>query len=226
MVAALSGSDIRRKIIMTSVQSNATNAYRFVAPEVRRLASLEGAEIDMCAVVDVCIRLEALSDISKSDVVLWEALSSAVVVRYGRCFNKGVRVSLPHNVILAASTEMETTHAFVSFLRDKHVAHSVNPFEENDVAVQIGDHFVSSMEITSVTTAHGRVLGLSFDMPTQLKELAEWWLAWIRTEKEVERNRLLAYVKTIPLKRLKRAPRHVLGTDTGPHNVGKTRKRP
>jgi len=68
------------------------------------------------------------------------------------------------------------THEYIIALRDKHIAHSVNPFEENDIAVQIADYFVSSIEITSVNTAHGKAIGLSFEKPSQLRTLADWWL--------------------------------------------------
>jgi hypothetical protein len=200
--------------------------YCFRIDEAKRLASLAGAEIDMRAVVDVCERLDALGDTSKLDFVLWEALSGAAVIRYGRCFKQGVRHYLPTRALSAAPHELQETHAFVIALRDKHVAHSVNPFEENEVTVQIGDHFNSSQEIISVNTAHGRVLGLLFGMPAQLGELAKWWLGWLNREGKIEREKLVSLARTFTLEALKRQPQGVLGADTGRHTVTKRRKRP
>lgn len=200
--------------------------YCFRVPEAKRLASLAGAEIDMRAVVDVCERLDALGDVSKLDFVLWEALSGAAVIRYGRCFKQGVRHYLPARALSAASRELHDTHAFIIALRDKHVAHSVNPFEENEVTVQIGDHFNSSHDITSVNTAHGRVLGLSFGMPAQLSELAKWWLGWLEREGKIEQAKLVSLARTFTLETLKRQPQGVLGADTGHETVTKRRKRP
>lgn len=200
--------------------------YCFRISEAKRLASLAGAEIDMRAVVEVCERLDALDDISKFDVVLWEALSGAAVIRYGRCFKQGVRHYLPVKALLAAPRELQETHSFIIALRDKHIAHSVNPFEENEVTVQIGDHFKSSQEIASVNTAHGRVLGLSFGMLAQLGEVAKWWLTWLHSESEIERSKLVSLARTFSLEALKREPQGVLGADTGRHTVTKRRKRP
>jgi hypothetical protein len=181
----------------------------------------------MHAVVDVSMRLEALwLDWQTLHFPLYEALSGAAVVRYGRCFKSGVRDRLPELALDAAPEVLKDTHEFVLDLRDKHVAHSVNPFEENDVTVQIADHYASSQEICAVNTAHGRAVGFPSDKPSQLKSLAEWWVAWLNTEMEKEKVLLLQLAKTFPLESLKENEQAVLASHAGPRTVGKTRLRP
>ncbi len=200
--------------------------YRFLNSKTKRLASLAGADFDLRTVVDFCKRLESLLEIKNPDFVLYDALSSAAVIRYGRCFKKGIRDRLFAETLTNSPTQLLETHEYIIALRDKHIAHSVNPFEENDVTVQIADHFVSSREISSVNTAHGRAIGLSFEKPGQLHALADWWLAWLKTEMKKERRALVVLARTIPLEELKRNEQAVLGADTSPRTVGKRRPRP
>ena len=201
--------------------------YRFPVPEARRLASLAGIATDLQAVVEYCRRLESLwLNLRTLDFSLSEALSTAAVVRYGRCFKSGVRERLPEDALDVAPAALRDTHKFVIELRDKHVAHSVNPFEENEVAVQIADHYVSSEEIFSINTEHGRAVGLPSDKPVQLRGLAEWWMAWLEIEMIKEKDMLLTLAKSFTLEELKRNEQSVLVANTSPRTVGKRRSRP
>jgi len=147
--------------------------YRFPVPEAVRLASLGGIEQDLRGVIAYCDLLIERSEVTKLNFVEWEALSSAAVIRYARCFSSGVRDYLAHDLLDSEDPDLQQAHRFFMDLRSKHVAHSVNPFEENDVTLQIAAHFQSSQEICAVNTAHGRRIGLSFGAPDLLKRLAE-----------------------------------------------------
>ena len=182
---------------------------------------------DMQATIELCNRIETLWQTWKTlDFSLNEALSAAATVRYGRCFKSGVRDRLPEEALKAAPDLLQDTHRFVLDLRDKHVAHSVNPFEENDVTVQIGDHFALSAEIVAINTAHGRAVGFPSDKPAQLRALAEWWIAWLKGEMEEEKALLLQLARTFSLEVLKGHGQPILASDTSPRTVGKTRARP
>jgi len=201
--------------------------YRFPVPQAARLASFAGVESDLRAVVEYCKRLEAQwRSLGTLDFPLHEALSAAAVIRYGRCFKQGVRQRLLEKHLNAAPSELGHTHRYVIELRDKHVAHSVNPFEENDVTVQISDHYVSSAEVFAVNTAHGRAVGFPSDMPAKLRALGEWWLAWLEVEIKKEKEMLVNLAKTFTLEELKRNGEVLLAADTTPHTVGKRRPRP
>jgi hypothetical protein len=58
-------------------------------------------------------------------------------------------------------------------IRDKHIAHSVNSFEENSVTVHLGEHF-QRLKNETVTPSHTKATGLSIDVPEKLKRLAQW----------------------------------------------------
>ncbi|GAB4514308.1 MAG: hypothetical protein Tsb0026_19580 [Sulfuricaulis sp.] len=200
--------------------------YRFPVPEAVRLASLGGIEQDLRGVITYCNLLVERSEITKLNFVEWEALSSAAVIRYARCFSSGVRDYLPHDLLDSADPELQQAHKFFMDLRSKHIAHSVNPFEENDVTIQIAAHFQSSEEICHINTAHGRRAGLSFGAPDLLKRLAEWLLHRVKEEMKVEQAALLQIARRRSLAELKAygVPQAAASANDG--NVGKRRERP
>jgi hypothetical protein len=136
------------------------------------------------------------------------------------------RDPLPHKLLDAADSELQEAHRFFMNLRSKHVAQSVNPFEENDVTLQIADHFESSQEIFSVNTAHGRRIGLSFGAPELLKRLANWLLQKVEEEMRVEKAAILQLAQRRSLAELKAygVPQHAASAFDG--HVGKSRKLP
>jgi hypothetical protein len=70
-----------------------------------------------------------------------KALIFSGVVVYARCFNSGVRALklVPGDLTARGAPFDGTTHQYLIALRDKHVSHSVNDFEQcNAIAVMIG----------------------------------------------------------------------------------------
>jgi hypothetical protein len=88
-------------------------------------------------------------------------------------------------------------------LRNKHVAHSVNSFEENEVAVHIEDRFVSPEEIETVTAHNSVTVGVAIGQPVQLRRLANWWLEHIDKEIALERKAVLQVARATPLAEIK-----------------------
>ena len=202
------------------------SSYRLPIPEAAHQASLVGIDIDLTGVITYCDHLIEQSNVSKLNFIVWEAMSSAAVIRYARCFSTGTREQLPHDLLDGADSELREAHEYFIALRSKHFAHSVNPFEENDVTVQIGDHFESSEEITEINSVHGRTVGLSFSDPEQLKQLAEWVHLKVRKMMEEERVKLLGFARMRPLAELKAYGIPSPGSDATRSNVKKKRARP
>jgi hypothetical protein len=187
--------------------------YAFTAPGAERLASLAGLKSDLEQVERYCDRMieryagahlkKSLFDIvgftTPVDLVDWEALSIAACISYARCFVSGVRQSLDAGRLANAGAELKDTHQFILNLRNKHVAHSVNSFEENSVTVHLEDTFQSSNEIRSATPRHTRTAGLSFDMPEKLRNLAQWWLSEVRSEMSAETESVIRLAQSMPL---------------------------
>jgi hypothetical protein len=173
--------------------------YRFPVPEARALASMESIKQDLTGVVSYCDRLEALMD-SRPDFLIWDALCSAMVVRYARCFSSGARDPLPHTLLDGASEEQRKLHEYVMDVRNKHVAHSVNSFEETDVTVTVceDDDFIHS-----IAMSHGRFVGLSYEFPGKIRELAQWLLAHADQVIERERSAMLEIARELGPEKVK-----------------------
>ncbi|MGB7542427.1 MAG: hypothetical protein WBM28_10475, partial [Burkholderiales bacterium] len=137
------------------------------------------------------------------DFVDWGALSTAACISYAKCFSSGVRQSLDSDLLSTADTELKKLHHFVVNLRDKHIAHSVNSFEENFVTVHIGEHFQSSQEIATVGVSNTTTFGLLINAPAELKRLAQWWLGKIHEEMAVERAKVLRIARETPILEIK-----------------------
>src|SRR5437879_732105 len=93
--------------------------YIFRAPEAKRLASLGGIVHDLQGVVEYCNLLIERSDFDKFNHTEWEAISSAAVVRYARCFVSGKRDFLRDSLLDSADRGLQRDHQFFMALRDK-----------------------------------------------------------------------------------------------------------
>lgn len=198
--------------------------YRFPIPEANQLASLTGIEQDISGVISYCDFLQGNSKIANFNHTIWVAVSVAAVVRYARCFSSGVRDSLPHDFV-DSSEELRQDHKYFIDLRSKHFAHSVNPFEENEVTIQIGDHFTSSQEITAIHSFNKHVVGLALTEPALLKRLAEAVLKKVKEIIKQEKMRLLSRVKEHNLEELKSYGIPSLEMDSDRASVGRSRPR-
>jgi|GEM_PF-2671187 len=65
------------------------------------------------------------------DSIVVEGIFTASLIRYFRCFATNVRLGLVRFDLAELSDELLKQHDYFKDLRDKFVAHSVNPFEEN-----------------------------------------------------------------------------------------------
>jgi len=193
--------------------------YNVVIPEAARLASLMGVKADLERVLAYAERMferwsgphlakspfDIVGFSTEVDFDEWEALSTAAAVAYGRCFMSGVRQELPEDDVKLGTTEIIATHEFLMAYRNKHVAHSVNPFEQNTVTVQIADTFATASEIESVTPSHTRQTGLAFDEPPRVRDLANWWLARVSADISGETIRIRDILRKMSLDEIKAA---------------------
>ena len=98
--------------------------------DAARWADLHLVMQDLQFVIDACRRFVAECQKAPRDDLVLEALWTSAVVKYGRCFATGKRFRLDSDVFVNAPDGAPKAHKFFRDMRDKHVAHSVNPFEE------------------------------------------------------------------------------------------------
>lgn len=108
---------------------------RYRSQKARELADLDSILLDLRSILESCRRLIQLIDSESGDAVLLEALWTSSLVRYVRCFSHGRRAGLRPEILDEIIEGAREAHQFFKEIRDKHISHSVNPFEQVEVGV-------------------------------------------------------------------------------------------
>jgi len=103
--------------------------------EARTLADLEGLKQDLAAVAETCSCLAELLKIDSQDHIAVESLWTSALIRYARCFASGKRYGLEESVFNGLRGDPIGTHRIFINIRNKHIAHSVNPLEQTHVGL-------------------------------------------------------------------------------------------
>jgi len=165
---------------------------RWNPPNETRLPDIHGWAQDIQSARELANRLSQEFSAENPDLVLLDALSTAAVVRYSRCFTTGIRARLSIEELTAASPAEIDLHQRVCDVRNWHVAHAVNEQEVHALYVILD----GSPEAT--TGAIGFSSFSSVDSPLQpfeasaLSELCERWIGWLSTQLIQEQAPLIA----------------------------------
>src|SRR5687767_7424704 len=100
--------------------------------EAAVLSELASLFHDLKFVVDAGDSLDAVFAEGREDSTLAQAYWTAAVITYIRCFTTGIRSRLTESDLARLPLEGEVVefHRLLKDMRDKHIAHSVNPFED------------------------------------------------------------------------------------------------
>jgi hypothetical protein len=182
--------------------------FDFSIPEAQALSDLTGISHDLKAVIRICERVmriaPELQNSMQADPLKWieersaiSDLVEAAVVRYGRTIGTGVRQGIPKEWLEELPPGMKTAHDHFKAIRDRSIAHSVNPLEDNQVWVWVrGDGVEAS--VTHITVDPGRFM-FGDDGANELCDLASLLLE--RTDRQIEEEVLLVLkvAQTMPI---------------------------
>src|SRR3989344_1163128 len=138
-------------------------AVEVTLPEAELLADLYGIVFDLNRAAKLCSKAVEFSKFPDRDYELIEGLVAAAIVRYFRCFSKGVRCWLHPKDIENLGKDLLEDHDYFKAIRDKYVAHSVNPFEETFVTASASERDGVKFPIRSVNPGHHRVMLSEFE---------------------------------------------------------------
>ena len=191
-------------------------------PEAKRLADLASILRDLQATVETCKRVVALLESEEKDAILLEGLWSAALVRYVRCFAFGKRYGLTEEMFEGLQGDPIGTHRWYKNMRDKHVAHSVNPYEQVRVGVVLSPEESKERKILGVSTLAGSYICPDKKGVEQLGMLANVLIKKVgELGKECE-NSVLETAKTLPIDQLyNQATSRVVAP--GPQEAGEAR---
>jgi hypothetical protein len=172
--------------------------------EARYLADLTGIQYDLKAAMDLSMRLLKNIRFDRMDTDLHEAVSIAILIKYSRPFVTGFRKKLNiRDVRELTPREIEQHEIFIA-LRNKHIAHSVNAFEENKVVAHYNDEKVYDEGITSISVEQTRLISLSLDEAEAIIGLSQKILDYITVQMELEKAMILDVVRKKPISEIRK----------------------
>lgn len=169
-------------------------------PEAIQLADLSGILWDLQRAREFAEMLAVELARDKPNWEIVEPMSIAATVTYSRPFISGVRNHLGKEDLEILSPEERTAHDYLRAYRDKHVAHSVNAFEQNYVRAYYCIERAQEESITSLGYGGMRVTGLSRRAVETIIELTKLFETHAQSKIQREQSRLLSIVQSMPPK--------------------------
>lgn len=167
--------------------------------EARVLADLGAIVQDLGAVMQTCSRLKELLRDESKDHILIEALWTSALIRYARCFAESKRFGLSESVFDDLQGDPLGAHQFYMDLRNKHIAHSVNPFEQMEVGLVLSPATNTEKGIIGVATLAMRQISSDVEGVHQLGLLAKVVLGKAHELAKHYEQKTLKIAKKMPL---------------------------
>lgn len=174
--------------------------------KAKLLADIAGIHEDLKFTVQICERLYKLDATEEKDVLLKEALWAAALISYARCFAEGKRYGLSEDTLQAAGDKAFEIHRHFVNLRNKHIAHSVNPFEQIEVGLVLSEPNKEDRHIESVVTFGLRLISMNKPAVQGLLTLAATLLDEIKRQATELKNEVYEEAKKIPVDELYKYP--------------------
>lgn len=188
---------------MTSTDTKQLPIAELKSTKAKELADRAAIFQDLTFCVACCDRtIENLRAENQKDAVLIRALWTAALVAYARCFTSGVRYGLTSDLFDHFDGEPRETHEYYIDLRNKHIAHSVNPFEQIVIGAVLSAPDELTKSVEGIATLTGTNISESAESIEQLRTLALTALKYIaQTGKELTAE-VLEEARTIPIEDL------------------------
>jgi hypothetical protein len=192
--------------------------------EAKILADLTLILQDLTFTVNVLKRLiELLKDDSKDNILI-ESYWIAALISYVRCFSAGKRLGLSEDIFKNDKLEGDPLgcHHYFKNLRDKHIAHSVNPFEQIVVDLQLSNSRSKKREVLGVAVLSQKLICTTLEGAETFLKLALIAREKVRKQAKEYENKTLEVGKKLPIDVLYSKRRSRIITP-GPEDTGKAR---
>ena len=133
---------------------------------------------------------------------LHEPITTAILVRYNRPFMTGVRRSLTESDLAELSPEQKKAHERFRLWRNKHIAHSVNVFEENQPVARYWIERFDLEGFTSVECNSIELGGMSLCDVEIVIELANHFIEKLKPRLKQEKEKVLKVVRSLKKERV------------------------
>jgi hypothetical protein len=198
---------------------------RWNPPEVGKIEAIHGWLQDLEAAQAFFARLCDEFEAEKPDDTLIDALATAAVVRYSRCFASGMRARLnPSDMVPALEETLLNLHERIRGVRDWHVAHPINKQEVHTLMVilEAAPYQVpGAVGFSSRATAE---LPLDPDEMRSATGLCGRWIEFLKQQFLEEQEALIPIANRLSREELLALPEEENQTDSNIH--ARRRQRP
>jgi len=182
-------------------------------PNARLLADRASIFQDLAFCIECCDELsEILIVARRGENVVQQALWTAALISYARCFASGARLGLTPAIYDKFDGEPRETHQMYIDMRNKHIAHSVNPFEQVKVAAVLSPPGNPIREVQGVATLSMKRISDEIEGVKQLRLMARSALGEVERLCKEQQQQVLEDAKLMLIEELyaTAAPRTVV----------------
>lgn len=170
--------------------------------EAKALAEAAAIFQDLGFVVQAAKKLSALLKAGEPDQVIARSLFTAALVAYVRCFSTGKRAVLASDIYAPLQGEPVACHNQYKDTRDKHIAHSVNPFEEMLVGAVLSPPDAAVREIEGVACLTASLITYDVDGVEQLGRLASFAQSHVAAKCKALEADVFEHARTLDIEKL------------------------
>ena len=152
-----------------------------------------GYFVDLKA-AQACIEQLLEMTLAPDTLTVAEALSTAAVIRYCRCFASGIRQKLDINSLITASAKEIAIHDRMRGVRDWHVAHPVNQQEVHALHLIVNDDPNANDLVLGMSSYQATSRPLKTDEFRLALSLCSKWVTHVQDKVVEEQLRLKPYV--------------------------------
>lgn len=190
--------------------------------EARVTADLMSYFQDLTFTIDALDRLQQMINDNVQDNVVSGSLWIGALVSYARCFSTGKRFGLSGEMFRSSAGGLEC-HEYYINLRNKHIAHSVNPFEQVVVGIVLSPPSKSEKKVEGIAVMSQRLLHLDSVGIQNLRRLSVAALEVIQTRSKESQDEALEAGKKLLLDSLYDKA-HLRTVTPGPDQASKARR--
>jgi hypothetical protein len=190
--------------------------------EALKLADIYSILQELKSVMETCTRLRQLLEAEQKDWLLIESLWTAALIRYSRCYASGKRHGLSEDIYKDLPGDAIGVHRLYENLRDKHIAHSVNPFEQVKVGLILSSENSQEKKVMEVSPFLMKLVPTTDDDVRQLGALVKVLVNKLMKNGEQYEEEALRVGRSLPIDELCSLPR-LRTVAPEPNDAGKAR---
>jgi hypothetical protein len=190
--------------------------------EALKLADVYSILQELKSVMETCTRLRQLLKAEQIDWLLIESLWTAALIRYSRCYASGKRHGLSEDIYKDLPGDAIGVHRLYENLRNKHIAHSVNPFEQVKVGLILSSENSQEKKVMEVSPYLMKLVPTTDDDVRQLGALVKVLVNKLMKNGEQYEEEALRVGRSLPIDELYSLPR-LRTVAPEPNDAGKAR---